>query len=65
QYCWCKMNSYTPSGGSACNVASPSWVFNSDFESASDCALGCAYYCAGDVMSIPDFRRAVFGVAGN
>ena len=63
QYCWCKISSYTPSGGSACNVASPSWVFRGDFGSASFCALGCANGCANGVMDNPDFRRAVFGVS--
>ena len=63
QYCWCKMNSYTPSGGSACNVASPSWVFDGDRGSASDCAFDCALNCALNVMYTPDFRRAVFGVS--
>ena len=65
QYCWCKMNSYTPSGGSACNVASPSWVFYDVDESASDCASYCAAICAIYVLYDPAFRRAVFGVAGN
>ena len=63
QYCWCKMNSYTPSGGSACNVASPSWVFGYDIGSASYCATLCASYCAGYVVGIADFRRALFGVS--
>ena len=65
QYCWCKMESWTPSGGSACNVASPSWVFGDDLGSASDCAGICADYCANAVVDSPGFRRAVFGVAGN
>ena len=63
QYCWCKMNSYTPSGGSACNVASPSWVFFNDLESASGCAGLCASSCAGGVVYTPDFRRALFGIS--
>ena len=63
QYCWCKMSSYTPSGGSACNVASPSWVFVGGGESASDCAYYCASDCASLVMGGPDFLRAVFGVS--
>ena len=68
EYCWCKISSYTPSGGSACNVASPSWVFPHDIlfaSSVSSCARYCAVYCANGVESDPDFRRAVFGVAGN
>ena len=62
QYCWCKMESYTPSGESACNIASPSWVFGNDLESASSCALDCASVCADYVVYTPGFRRAVFGV---
>ena len=65
QYCWCKMSSYTPSGGSACNVASPSWVFISDNGSASDCADYCADDCTAFVVDYADLRRAVFGVAAN
>ena len=62
RYCWCKMSSYTPSGGSACNVASPSWVVHYDGESASSCASRCAGYCTRNVMADSGFRRAVFGV---
>ncbi len=65
QYCWCKISSYTPTGGNVCNVASPSWVFSDDGESAYGCASACAMYCAADVMGHPYFRRAVFGVAAN
>ncbi len=65
KYCWCKMSSYTPSGGTACNVASPSWVFSRGYESASDCADYCADDCANIVFVYDGFRRAVFGVAGN
>ena len=63
QYCWCKISSYTPSGGSVCNVASPSWVFGGDGGSASNCANGCAGDCAFGVVDIPGIRRAVFGVS--
>ena len=63
QYCWCAATSYTPDGGTQCNVASPSWVFHDDIVSASYCANYCASNCAGYVMSFPDFRRAVFGVS--
>ena len=64
QYCWCKISSYTPSGGSACNVASPSWVFYDDNGSASLCASNCASSCAiGGVVYDLDFRRALFGVS--
>ena len=63
QYCWCKMESYTPSGGSACNVASFSWVFNGDFSYASNCAGLCAFACTSDIMDFDDGRRALFGVS--
>lgn len=62
QYCWCKMESYTPSGGSACNIASPSWVFIGA-DSVSGCAFLCVNDCASYVMNRAGFRRAVFGVA--
>ena len=65
QYCWCAATSYTPSGGSACNIASPSWVFNYDAGSASDCASYCAGSCAEVVNNNVGFRWALFGVAGN
>ncbi len=63
KYCWCAATSYTPDGGTQCNVASPSWVFNIDGGSASDCARDCANACAGYVLYYADFRRAVFGVS--
>ena len=63
QYCWCKMESYKPTGGSVCNVASPSWVFSYDVESVSHCAGNCARFCAELVMNYAVFRRAVFGVS--
>ncbi len=65
KYCWCAATSYVPNGGNQCNVASPSWVFNADDGSASDCALDCAVNCAGYVGNDDGFRRAVFGVAGD
>ena len=63
QYCWCAATSYTPDGGTQCNIASPSWVFYGDVDSASLCANGCADDCAYRVLYYPDFRRAVFGVS--
>ncbi len=61
--CWCKMTSWTPSVGSACNVASSSWVFYSSPGSDSDCASGCAFYCAYLAHGNNLFRRALFGVS--
>jgi len=64
KYCWCATTSYTPDGGNQCNIASPSWVFDDDIGSASDCADDCAALCADGVMlNGSDFRRAVFGVS--
>ena len=63
QYCWCKMESYTPFGESACNVASPSWVLYWVSEDASECAEACVFYCATIVRYSAVFRRAVFGVS--
>ncbi len=68
QYCWCKMTSWTPSGGSACNIASPSWVFEDEIRSTDDCAYDCADYCATHFSGLvsagsTNFRRALFGVS--
>ena len=63
QYCWCQATNYTPNGGNQCNVASPSWVFDDDYESASYCAYVCAFDCAYLVLVSAAFRRALFGVA--
>ena len=63
QYCWCKISSYTPSGGSACNVASPSWVVGNAFGGTAPCAYNCARHCAAHVLSHAVVRRAVFGVS--
>ncbi|MFQ6727487.1 MAG: hypothetical protein ACLRFF_04010, partial [Alphaproteobacteria bacterium] len=60
-YCWCHATNYTPNGDNQCNVASPSWVFDFDCGSASNCADICAYGCAVGVVNLADFRRAVFG----
>jgi len=65
QYCWCHAESYTPTGGSSCNVSSLAWVFYTGYESADDCANSCAFNCASNVRIDSPFRAAVFGVAGN
>ena len=54
--CWCRMLSPVRSA----------WVINNTFGLASDCASSCAYYCGSSVRSSgANFRRAVFGSAGN
>ncbi|MFQ6727488.1 MAG: hypothetical protein ACLRFF_04015 [Alphaproteobacteria bacterium] len=63
KYCWCQATNYTPNEGNQCNVASPSWVFRSAYESASECAFDCAGSCVYIVINYAFFRRAVFGVA--
>ena len=63
KYCWCAATEYTPDGGTQCNIASPSWVFNDDYESASFCANNCALNCADLVGNDEGFRPAVFGVS--
>ena len=62
KYCWCKMTSYTPYGGTACNITNSSWVLNVKFESASGCAINCASQCAIFARDYDNFRRAIFGV---
>ena len=45
QYCYCQLDSYTASGGSAQALSGP-WVFRSDDEDADTCADDCALDCA-------------------
>jgi hypothetical protein len=58
QYCWCAGISFD----NQCTVASPSWVFLYEFNSAGDCAGYCALSCANGVFESSAFRRAVFGM---
>ena len=63
QYCWCMATGYQPADSDV--VYSPnsplSWVFDSGYGSASDCAVDCANYCADGVRGYSAFRQAVFG----
>ena len=66
QYCWCKATSVDTLGnGSYTPVASSSWVFDDENGNADGCANNCAGNCANRVQDYDDFRRAVFGVAGD
>ena len=65
KYCWCKVTGYTSDGGEMCVSASESWVFASDFSSASKCASDCVQKCTynafyDDGIS-SSFRAAIFG----
>jgi len=66
QYCWCRMTSYTPSGGSTCDVTTKTpWVstWNSGFD-VSSCSNLCVERCAeyvADASYAPDgFRQIIF-----
>lgn len=61
KYCYCKMTSWTPNGGSQQNAAA-SWVFPKvDYSDAAHCASYCAHACASNVQPFSAFRGAVFG----
>ena len=64
KYCWCDMTGYNVTNGSLQTVASPSWVFDYDYSSASICADLCANRCAGRVLGNSAFRGALFGDLG-
>ncbi len=69
QYCWCKMTSWTPTGGDTCSVSSGAWVVVY-MEGGYDNAADCRGHCAADCADIVDegqglFRIAVFGAVGN
>ena len=62
QYCYCKMISWTPDGGSAKDTPNSSWVFRDYISDATDCADFCAYKCSDIHYEIySDLRKAVFG----
>ena len=65
QYCWCHVESYTPTGNASCNTSSLAWVFGDIIGSASTCAYDCAHFCAANVQGSAGFRAALFGVANN
>ena len=46
--CWCKMTSYTPNSGSACDISSPAWVYLLDTSNngSSFCAEYCVDFCS-------------------
>ena len=53
-HCWCRMTKPVRSA----------WVFRDSRSSASECASNCAVYCGDGVRALADFRRSVFGSAG-
>ena len=61
------MTSYTPSGGSACNIASSLWVYIADADEYGwheGCEGDCAYYCASVFAEDPSmYRPAIWGVS--
>ena len=63
KYCWCQATNYTPLNGTEQSVASSSWVFIADGDSAGDCANYCPNFCASEVRGDAAFRAAVFGLA--
>ena len=60
-YCWCKLESYTPSGGSACNLSNSAWVLVYDY--GTQCAQDCAWQCAEESTNDLTIRRALFGMS--
>ena len=61
EYCWCKLISYTPAEGSACNLPASLWVHGGGVGSALGCEIACASNCAA--VAAGGYLRALFGVA--
>ena len=63
RYCYCQLDSYTPSGGTMQAVSSL-WVFSGGYEEADGCANGCASSCALNLRYTSSgslaFRAAMF-----
>ena len=64
QHCWCKTTSYTPYGGTTCNVTETSAVFSMwDISDESSCLRLCASNCPYNFyLGVDNVRRAMFGV---
>lgn len=70
-YCWCQMDSYALQGGGAQSIQNSLWreIFSTIAGSASqatetECANGCAYYCALLMGGQTIYRRPFFGSLG-
>ncbi|MBR0212417.1 MAG: hypothetical protein IJQ55_02305, partial [Alphaproteobacteria bacterium] len=59
--CWCKMDSYTLTGGSAQTISSPTWKLVGDADSTDECANFCA---AGCIDSAVKYMSAFLGTLG-
>ena len=64
KYCYCQLDSYTPSGGTMQSLSGP-WVFNYNIGDAGGCAESCARNCTNGLQNGLSgnlaFRAAVFG----
>lgn len=68
QYCYCRLDGYTPNGGTLQSLSTP-WVFSNTFplSQPGSCERNCADICAFDLRTMSDylaFRAAVFGSLG-
>lgn len=68
QYCYCRLDGYTPNGGTLQSLSTP-WVFSNTFplSQPGSCERNCADICAFDLRTTSDylaFRAAVFGSLG-
>ena len=62
KYCWCKATGLAgPNSTEYCPVASSSWVFSRDYNSADDCAVFCAFTCVGPIQNSWYFRKPLYG----
>ena len=59
--CWCKMDSYTLTGGSAQTISSPTWKFVGDMDTNDNCASYCPMYCSSGAFIL---SSAFFGSLG-
>ena len=52
--CWCRMT----------NPVRSAWVFSGSFGTVSECAPNCVFHCSNRSSNFSDFRRALYGSAG-
>ena len=67
QKCWCRVTSYTPTGGNQCNIADPSWVLTVDYDGFDEgytCVADCARVCTTGLRNSEEYwqRAELFGI---
>ena len=64
QHCWCRITSFTPSGGAQCSFSASSWVHVGKHDSYDSCGYQCSYECSYSVLNKEEWRGVFYAVLG-